>query len=123
MAENFTKRNQDIKEVLGNYMKAWKLKKYSAMQKNCTHTYRKSYKTTEQLSARFPFAIKSYRVSRLNHVTPVVTDAVVKVVYQGKEMDLYMRLVQEVTAYAPNQAGDWGINPISIRQVVKDLVQ
>lgn len=116
---NEAAKTDQVKAKAKAYLEAWKITKHSKMQANTTMTYREKYPNSSELKKRFPFRIKSYRIKSVAFINPVMADVIILAKYQGKMITLYMRLIQEVSAFIPSEAGDWGVNPISIRQVVK----
>lgn len=89
------------------------------MQERTTYTYRKA-NPKAKLKERLPFRVKNYRITHLEFANPVMADVHARVTYQGRTLNLYMRLIQEVAAFVPSQSGDWGVNPVSIREIVKE---
>ena len=122
---NATEQIAQIKRVTKAYLEAWKVVKHSKLHGHTTHTYRDTYPTHKEIKTRFPYRIKTYAIKSValarsgNQVNPVMADVIVLVRYRGKVKTLYLRCVQEIAPYVPSEAGDWGVNPISIKEVVK----
>lgn len=117
---NATEQIKAVKKAATDFLVAWKGQKYTRMQECTTHTYRYNYPGNQELKTRLPNRIKSYRILSVSMANPTMCDVIMYVKYQGADIKLYMRLIQETAAFYPSSAGDWGVNPISIRQVVKD---
>jgi hypothetical protein len=118
MSEQTNVKEPEVRAHLKSYLEAWKKADHSKMQKLTTATYRKRYPGKSMLQEKFPDRLKSYSIKKVVEANPVMYDVFFHAVLKGKRHLLYVRLVQEVDAYVPSNAGDWGVNPISIRDVV-----
>lgn len=105
---------EEAREVLTEFLKAWKRGDWDTMYLNCQKTWMlKRYPIEVAWEVGEDLPVK-YRISRFREISEVVAEAVVWIYWaEGKRL-ANVRLIKEIDAYKPRKSGGWGVNPVSI---------
>lgn len=119
MLMNLTAQKAGAREALSKFLKAWKLRNYKDMAKLTTHTWRRTKEGdgSNELEGLFPFKMPNYRITHVSMNNPNIASFKVRVLQQGKEYTLFFVTVCEIAPHLPSPAGDWGVNPSSIKRL------
>ena len=109
-------------EVLNAFMKAWKEENYDKMFEYCQKTWKegRDLKTIELL---FSFIkLKNFRALSTSTTSSVARRFTVELTFDdGDKIVSVINLICETAPYKTATYGEWGVNPVSVIKVVKEI--
>lgn len=105
------------RELAKKFIKLIQSKQWEAAYLLCTKTWKSNHDKKWLDNWFVNYDIRFIGILKVNYLSPVMADVVVKIKKSGKPALLTARVIKEKAPYEPGENGEWGVNPNSCLRI------